>query len=384
MTTSILVVDDETDLEMLVRQKMRREIRRGEFEFDFAHNGVQALNWLKENKKIDIVLTDINMPEMDGLTLLENIPQVNNNLNAVVISAYGDMKNIRLAMNRGAFDFITKPVDFDDLRITLRRSIEQLASWREATESKERLASIQIELDTAARMQQSILPRIFPNNEKFDIYAAMEPAKEVGGDFYDFTDLEEGRVGISIADVSGKGIAAGLFMMNSRTLLKGACIGLRSPSEVMAEINENLSVGNDAMMFVTLWYGVFDPKENTLHYSNGGHNLPLVVRKDGSIEELPGTGDVALGLMGGLQFSSNSIQLNRGDKLVLYTDGVNEAELESEELLGMDRFKSFFDDDLEPSAEAITKRVFSGVREFVGDYHQTDDITCLTLNIKDD
>ena len=132
----ILVVDDEPDLEQLVLQRMRREIRRGRYSFVFARNGVEALERLNDSNgddTIDMVLTDINMPEMDGLTLLKQIPSVDPNVRSVVVSAYGDMKNIRTAMNRGAFDFVTKPIDFEDLRITIERTLEHLAMLREAS-----------------------------------------------------------------------------------------------------------------------------------------------------------------------------------------------------------------------------------------------------------
>jgi len=137
----ILVVDDEPDLEQLVLQRMRREIRRGRYSFVFARNGVEALERLNENgaDDIDMVLTDINMPEMDGLTLLKQIPSVDPNVRSVVVSAYGDMKNIRTAMNRGAFDFLNKPIDFEDLRLTIEKSLEHLKSMREAFEERDKM-----------------------------------------------------------------------------------------------------------------------------------------------------------------------------------------------------------------------------------------------------
>ncbi len=120
----ILVVDDEPDLERLMLQRMRRDIRAGLYKFVFAHNGVEALDLLKEQSDIDLVLSDINMPKMDGLTLIEQIPKVQPDIRSVIISAYGDMKNIRTAMNRGAFDFVTKPIDFDDLKLRHRKEIK--------------------------------------------------------------------------------------------------------------------------------------------------------------------------------------------------------------------------------------------------------------------
>ncbi len=135
----ILVVDDEADLEDLVNQRMRRDIRSGRYSFVFARNGVEALERLSEDSDIDIVITDINMPEMDGLTLLEQIPAYDPKLRCVIVSAYGDMKNIRTAMNRGAFDFLNKPIDFQDLRQTIEKSLEHLANIREAFEARDKM-----------------------------------------------------------------------------------------------------------------------------------------------------------------------------------------------------------------------------------------------------
>ena len=136
---TILVVDDEPDLEGLVLQRMRREIRSGRYSFVFARNGVEALERLEDEDGIDIVITDINMPEMDGLTLLEQIPAFDPILRCVIVSVFGDMKNIRTAMNRGAFDFLNKPIDFEDLRLTIERSLEHLKSMREAFEARDRM-----------------------------------------------------------------------------------------------------------------------------------------------------------------------------------------------------------------------------------------------------
>ena len=172
----ILVVDDEPDLEPLVLQRMRRAIRSGHYKFLFAQNGVEALELLHQHEDIDMVLSDINMPKMDGLALLEQIPKVDPNIRAVIISAYGDMKNIRTAMNRGAFDFVTKPVDFQDLRVTIERTLSHVAEWREALSSRDKLVVLQNELDVARKMQQSILPTHFPKGADYQIFGSMEPA----------------------------------------------------------------------------------------------------------------------------------------------------------------------------------------------------------------
>ncbi len=176
----VLVVDDEPDVEHLIRQRFRRKIHHGDIAFSFAGNGVEALDQLRREPDIAMVLTDLNMPEMDGLTLLGQLGKVDPNIKAVVVSAYGDMKNIRAAMNRGAFDFVTKPIDFEDLKVTLSKTLDHLALLRDALGARDKLVALQQELAVAADLQQSILPTTFPSTDSFEIYASMHPAKNVG------------------------------------------------------------------------------------------------------------------------------------------------------------------------------------------------------------
>lgn len=375
----ILVVDDEIDLEQLMLQRMRREVRRGRYEFEFAHNGVEALERLRKDGGFDIVLSDINMPVMDGLTLLGKIPEVNPDVRAVMVSAYGDMENIRTAMNRGAFDFVTKPIDFIDLKITIERTIENLTLWRNALSARDQLVALQNELDVARKMQQDILPKSFPVSQAFDLYASMVPALSVGGDFFDVYEFNDGRVGVAIADVSGKGVPAAMFMMASRTLLKACAAISDSPAAVVEQVNTMLSDENDAMTFVTLLYGIYDPETKKLVYANGGHNPPVIVKPDLTTELLESTGGVALGVMQNFKYQENTVALEPGSTIVFYTDGVVEAEKENKELFGMDRFCQILQDGTFKDAEEVTNVVFSKVKEFTGENPQSDDITCLVL-----
>lgn len=378
-TRTILVVDDEPDLEELVRQRMRREIRRNIYNFEFAHNGEEALEVLKRNPAIDIVLTDINMPKMDGLELLSRMGDLDKELRSVVVSAYGDMRNIRQAMNLGAFDFIVKPVDFNDLRVTIARTLENLLAWREAMDARVRLSSIESELTVAKVMQQSILPAEFISETDFRLHANMVAAREVGGDFYDFYELPDGRIGLAIADVSGKGIPAALFMMVSRTLLKSTAVEQSDAAETIKVVNDILCTDNHTMMFVTLIYAIYDPKTRMLQYASGGHNPMVIVDKDGRTKLEDPLDGIALGIQSDFEFASHEVALQDGDTLVLYTDGVNEAENKNAELLGMNRFRDFFKDSGYRDAKAATDVVFDGVHKFVDGFQQSDDITCLTL-----
>jgi sigma-B regulation protein RsbU (phosphoserine phosphatase) len=376
----ILVVDDEPDLEPLILQRMRRDIRRRQYTFVFARNGLEALEKLGADETIDLVLSDINMPQMDGLTLLSQIPNVSTDVRSVIISAYGDMKNIRTAMNRGAFDFVTKPIDFEDLRVTIERTLSHLLEWREALESRNKLTVLQNELDIASTMQQSLLPNHFPEGETFQVFGRMEPARNVGGDFFDILNRDHHRLGVVVADVSDKGVPAALFMMSSRTLIRAMSIGSAMPGEVLASVNELLLEDNDSTMFVTLFYAVYDPENGMFTYANGGHNPPLLVHPDGSSEELPLTGGIALGLVSDFKYVERTLRLMPGDALILYTDGVTEAM--NEELLefGVPRLIKVFEVDPPSSAEDTTGRVFEAVHDFAGEADQSDDITCLVLH----
>ena len=377
----ILMVDDEPDLEPLVLLRMRRKIRAGTYSFLFAQNGVEALEMLAENEDIDLVVTDINMPQMDGLTLLEQIPNVaGDDVRCIVASAYGDMKNIRTAMNRGAFDFVTKPVDFEDLQITIERTLRHLEEWREALSARDKLTALQNELDLASSTQQSILPKVFPKTPGYQVFAHMEPARNVGGDFYDVIRLEDGRVGLAIADVSDKGVPAALFMMSSRTLLKGAAIGSPDPGDAIREVNELLYEENESLMFVTVLYSIYDPASGEFTYSNGGHDAPLLVRSDGTSQLLALTGGVALGIVPDVRFPSRTVQLEPGDTVVFYTDGVTEAMNGDGEQFGLQRMRDVYAANPPKDSEQAARSVFDAVRAFVGDTPQSDDITCLALH----
>ena len=377
----ILVVDDEPDLELLLRQKFRRQIRKGTLTLVFAQNGVEALKQLEAHDDVDMVLSDINMPQMDGLTLLNQLNELNRDLRAVIVTAYGDMKNIRTAMNRGAFDFITKPIDFKDLEATIAKTLAHLEVMREALRSRDELVAIRRELGVAARMQESILPTVFPSDPRYEIHASMTPALEVGGDFYDFFGLDDGRMGIVMADVSGKGVPAALFMMVSRTLMKGTAIGEPDPAKALAEVNQLLVESNEEAMFVTLFYTSFDPASGHLKFANGGHNLPYVIRRNGEVRQVDCESGVVLAVLPGFEFPGGSLDLGPGDAIFFYTDGITEAMNEDGEEFGDDALAAVLAEVAGADAASFSDRVVAAVREHAGDADQSDDITCLCLRI---
>ncbi len=375
----ILVVDDEVDLETLMLQKFRRRIRRNELAFEFAHNGKEAIERLDADEEISMVISDINMPVMDGLALLKQLNETKPNVRSVIVSAYGDMNNIRTAMNRGAFDFVTKPIDFNDLEITIDKTLKHLALLREALNNRDQLVALSKELDVARDMQASVLPRSFPSTDRYETHGLMVPAKEVGGDFYDFVPLGDNRIGVAIGDVSGKGVPAALFMMACRTLLRSHALEGGQPDECLTHVNNLLAEDNKSCTFVTLFYGVFDSGSGVFKYCNGGHNPPRLVHKGGEVVALPTTRDLALGVLGGHAFNHETLQLEAGDMLFFYTDGVTEAEGPGFEELGEKRLDSLLATLDAAACDDVTSRVLDTVREFAAGNPQSDDITCVAL-----
>jgi len=378
----IMVVDDEVDLEQLIRQKFRRQIREGVYDFEFAHNGLEALAKLIEQPEIRLILSDINMPEMDGLTLLTKLKELKNpGLKTVIVSAYGDMENIRTAMNRGAFDFLTKPISFDDLEITINKTIEEISSiWKSLLEH-DQLISIQQDLQTAREIQLAILPKTFPpfpGRTEFSIYASMIAAKEVGGDFFDFFMIDHERLGFVIGDVSGKGVTAAIFMAVSRTLIRATGIKGVSTEECMNYVNRLLCSESVSCMFVTVFYGILNTANGEVEYVNAGHNPPYILSNN-FVQKVEMTGGTILGCMDDFSYGSKKIQLNPGDLLFLFTDGVTEAFNTREELYGDNRLVTFLEAHSSTPIEEIIKKSNQSVSDFSAGVPQSDDITLLAI-----
>jgi len=384
MPAKILSVDDEMDLELLLTQYFRREIRKGEYEFKFAHNGLEALTILLKEKDFDIILSDINMPEMDGLTLLTKINEMRNPaLKCIMVSAYGDMGNIRQAMNNGAFDFATKPIDLDDLSVTIEKAIAQIEYIHQMQQEHSQLESLKNDLAVASEIQQAILPRVFPpfpeEADKMDIAASMTPAKDVGGDFYDFFRIDDDRIGFVIADVSGKGIPAAIFMAVSRTLIRATGVRGSNPADCITYSNKLLAAESVDCMFVTVFYGIFNMKTGEISYCNAGHNPPYVLKRNGQVEALPMSQDPMVGAIDGIDYHEASLQLDQGDALVMFTDGVTEAMNIQNEEFGEERLEDTLDEVALHNCQQIVDAIKADVAAFAGEAEQSDDITVLAL-----
>lgn len=268
---------------------------------------------------------------------------------------------------------------FDYMKSSLKRYIQDLT---ETTAAKERIES---ELKIARDIQMGILPKIFPpfpDRPEFDLYAVLEPAKDVGGDLYDFFLLDDDHICFTIGDVSGKGVPAAFFMAVSKTLIKTRATRGLTPDTILANVNQDLSMDNPSMMFVTLFLAILNVRTGELIYSNGGHNPPYLVTRQGDCHPLKKTAGVVLGVMAKAGFASEKIVLENGDKLFLYTDGVTEAINGNEEMFSVKRLKNVLASCGTMTARQMVEEIGFRVERFADGTRQFDDITMMAVEFR--
>ncbi|MGR7995629.1 SpoIIE family protein phosphatase [Xanthobacter sp. ZOL 2024] len=272
-----------------------------------------------------------------------------------------------------------------------RRIVEQhtrlssmVVELREALITKTKLAGLQQELEIARQVQLAILPKEFPPDARVAVHGQMTPAREVGGDFYDYFMIDDHTLGFVVADVSGKGVPAALFMAISRTLLRSTALFERSPARCIRRLNDLLAVENDQMLFVTVLYGVLDLNTGQVTYVNAGHNLPYHVASSGKVATLPSTGGMAVAVLEGFVYVERTFSLAPGDTLFLYTDGVTEAFDVDQNPYGETRLETLLQSGANDwSVLELSERVLASVHIFERGAPQADDITCLTLRYFD-
>lgn len=301
--------------------------------------------------------------------IVENIQKINASLAEITGGNLEERVNVR-----GSEEFASLSDDINSTVTTLKHYIAEAA------------ARIDKELEFAKQIQHSALPSVFPpypNRKDFHIFASMDTAKEVGGDFYDFYLLGEDKLAFLIADVSGKGIPAAMFMMTAKALIKGFAEGGMEVDEVFTHANEKLCEGNEAGMFVTAWMAVLNLKTGLVSYANAGHNPPVIRRKDGSYEYLRTRANFILAGMEGVRYKKYELQLQPGDEIYLYTDGVTEAQDLEHQLFGEERLLESLNEKTDLTVEELCKKVKVDVDKFVGEADQFDDMTMLCVKLND-
>ena len=382
-TAKILIVDDER-----LNINVLADLLKPSYKIMAAINGEQALKAARGVSPPDLILLDIMMPEMDGYEVCRRLKEdpATKDIPVMFVTAMGQEQDETKGLELGAVDYITKPIvpAVVEARVrshvALRRNMLELRDAYQVIESQR--VRMQDELNIGRKIQMSMLRQDFPaypDRSEFSLAATIMPAREVGGDFYDFFFIDRDRLCLCVGDVSGKGVPAALFMAVSKTLVRSRASSDDSPASVMTYVNNALCEGNDACMFVTVFLAILDLKSGELVYSNAGHNPPNIKRAGGELVRLSDRHGMVAGAMDGLAYGESCVGLQRGDALILFTDGVTEAmdpdgrlysEERLEELLG----SAGFDD-----SQAINEAVLREVKGFEQGAGQADDITILSL-----
>ena len=297
--------------------------------------------------------------------IINNLQKINGTLSEIT----GGNLNVKVDVRTNA-EFSSLSDDINSTVSTLKKYIAEAA------------ARIDKELEYAKQIQLSALPSDFPDTEDYSVFAQMIAAKEVGGDFYDFYSFDDNTVFFLDADVSGKGIPAAMFMMKAKTIIKDLSERGLSVNEIFTLANEKLCENNESDMFVTAWIGKFDLSTGKLTFTNAGHNPPLIVHADGECEYLKSRPGFVLAGMEGIMYRENEITLNKGDRILLYTDGVTEATDINEALYGEDRLLSYINKNKNLKAEELLLGLKKDIDLFVGEAPQFDDITMLVFDYK--
>ena len=370
-TSRILVADDQPDLVDALRLLLKPE----GIAVDAVHSPDAALAAVRRTP-FDLVLMDLNYTGdttsgREGIDLLDHLHAVDASLPVVVMTGWGSIDLAVEAMRRGVRDFVQKPWDNTALLTTLRTEIQEGRERRLKAQRDHR------ELEEARRIQRTLLPAALPQMDGFELAASWQPASGVGGDCFDAIRFSSHRLGLSIADVVGKGIPAALLMSNLQAAVRAFATEAARPAELCERVNTILCGNISEGRFISFFYCVVDSEVGVLTYANAGHFPPVLVRTDGTTIRLSSGGPV-LGVLADAAYESGSAPFTSGDRLILYTDGITEARDDADDEFGDERLVSLAVEHRACSAPALQARLVDAVASFTG-RRFSDDATLMVL-----
>lgn len=365
----MLLVQNETD------DKFHTIIREVETDTDIIpyHFGVQLSGWMVKNQK-SLLINDV--PSDDRFTNLSDDEFPIKSILSAPLKTKGRLIGVLNVFNKISEDGFT----LDDQRILsiIATQSAQVVENARLYDEEQSLKKIEEELKIANDIQTRLLPKTNPQINGFDIAGKSVPAKEVGGDYYDFISVDENNIVICLGDISGKGMPAALLMANLQATLRGQALFTSSAGECLTRANKLLYRSTDRQNYATLFYGILDSSNDTFRFSNAGHNPPILMNLDKKVIRLTKGGTV-LGFMEDFQFEEDSVNLKKGDTIIIYSDGIDEAFNIDDEEYGEENLLSIIKDSLSLDAEKIIENVFESVRFHVQDAPQSDDITIVVI-----
>ena len=367
---AIMLLDQtETD------EKFHTIIREVETETDIVpyHFGVQLSGWMIKNQK-PLLINDI--ANDDRFTNLSDGEFPINSILSAPLKTKGKLIGVLNVFNKMSEDGFT----LDDQRILsiIATQSAQVVENARLYDEEQSLKKIEEELNFATEIQKKLLPSSNPQLDGFDIAGQSIPAKEVGGDYYDFITIDENNSVICLGDISGKGMPAAMLMANLQATLRGQALFTSSAGECLTRANKLLYRSTDMQKFATFFYGILNTAESIFHFSNAGHDPPFLINPDKNVTRLTKGGTV-LGFMEDYQFEEDLIKLNSGDMIIIYSDGITDQLNEKDEEFGEERLLSVLKKNLKSTAELLIENVFEALNIFVKDGKQSDDITIVVI-----
>ncbi|HID56529.1 TPA: response regulator [Candidatus Poribacteria bacterium] len=385
MGAKILIVDDEEDILDLVDLSLTAD----GFDVITARSGPEALEKVKEEMP-DLILLDISMPDMDGYEVMRRLKgdRRTSSIPIIMLTAASDKRDKVRSFSAGADDYVVKPFDADELTARIEAVLSRTRTIRYINPLISTIGDWSVEelgssLETAVKIQRNLLPKEPPKLEGIQFGNILESSRTVSGDFYDYIPLDQYRVGIAIADIRGKGLPASLLMVMVRTILRLVSRELDSPADVLKKINDMLQTDTDPEFFATMIYGILDTRSLTFRYANGGHCSPIRANERSKKVEFLREGGLILGVFDFALFEDVEVELENGDLLLLYTDGVTETESPDGDIYGEERLAGFVRQHLSLSADDLCRRIRDELYEFSGTYQRADDMTIVAIKITD-
>lgn len=385
VSRKLLFVDDEVDFAQVVEQQFEGKINEYDVEFVYAFNGMEALKKLEEHQDIELVLSDINMPVMDGLEFVNKALKLDRLLKIIMVSAYSDMPNIRKAMNCGAYDFIIKPVDFVDLGDTISKTFKQIDQIKSDEAELKRLQNIEKEMEMVKKILASLLPSSvtpFFLNNNFEIFGTLVSARIMGGDFYDYFPAGTNKLAIVIGETEAKGFAAAIYVLSAREAIRKFTNQNPNVEVCIKQINDYLYYQKtDEISNFSLFFGLFDTLTGELEYVCAGLPMPLIISSDGKITSQPKE-DISIGFSLAEKYFINKITLTKNDNFIISSKGIYKLKSKDGKVYSQKGFQVLAQNNRELPLATLIDTIILDARDFIAPLSLINDYVVLSLKYK--
>lgn len=372
----ILVIDEDSTIE----HQLNTCTADHDWHLTTAHTDADALAALNSDADFDVAFVNIDSGDTAGLALFQQLVERSRRIPRVALSDGGDIARIKAALADGAADLLVKPLRREDVLATVERVMAQVERRRRNWRERGAYMALRREVDLAADMQRRILPTGLPADSGLDIAAMMQPARGVGGDFYDAFRIDEARIGVLIADVSGKGVPAAFYMAVASTTLRAVALRGVAPGAALSEANTYLVERNIPGMFVSVFYAVINTATWQVRCSNAGHSAPLLINPEAaSVSPFDSAGGPILGILEDEQYAESTFELAPDGGMLLYTDGVSEAYNAAREQFGEERIHELVDAQRAAASRELIDSLDGALGSYSAGTEQHDDVTALAV-----